>query len=91
MKVVCISNGEWDHNVTRTTRVKPSFTVGKVYEVSITNKYYYQSGLGPFIKKIPYYEIKEDDLGHKGYHCVQSLFSELRVQRKEKLNKLKEL
>jgi hypothetical protein len=66
--------------------------VGKVYDVTVANKYYYWRPFGKEEEiKIAYYVIKEDDLGHKGYHCVQSLFSELKEQRKEKLNKLDEI
>jgi hypothetical protein len=42
--------------------------VGKVYDVTVANKYYYWRPFGKEEEiKIAYYVIKEDDLGHKGY------------------------
>lgn len=79
MKVVCVDKGhKQNHNI----------TVGKTYDVSITNDYVLIDPITYNNQTIPCYIMFCDDNGKGGYRCEQFLFITLKEQRKAKLKKV---
>jgi len=80
MKVVCVSEGApWVKD--------KSFTLGKIYDVEISNSNYFFVSSGTKMS-VPYYIIKMDDKGHGNYLSTQDTFKPLVNIRKAKLKKV---